>query len=230
MPTATPFTALGAGNGFPFCLPKVDVSDYTYCNALTFAQAMKFYWNSYSFTMSAAVNYTGFTQSVSNPTVDNRSYNAIDQNPAGYTVGDREPSKRICSTSTTGKSYLKKEDSNQYDAVGVLFYPTPTIEKLYNGATDNESKFIGYGFNGKVADAYTSRDGPEYMADDARTMLFSYAELSSDPIGWWFGWSIQADPDTVSTVTIDGIPFIKADWSQQYGGQTSITGVNFYTY
>ena len=28
MPTATPFTALGRGNGFPFCLTKVDVSTF----------------------------------------------------------------------------------------------------------------------------------------------------------------------------------------------------------
>lgn len=62
MPIATPFKALGAGNGFPFCIPQVDVDDFDHWTTLSgvnknnptasdsliadsFQLAMKLYWN-----------------------------------------------------------------------------------------------------------------------------------------------------------------------------------------
>lgn len=231
MPTATPFSALGAGNGFPFCLTKVNVSLYEYVNPMTLEQAMKFRWNSYSVEMSASYNPVGdpFNGNVSNPTVDDRIDNGTDENPSGYQVGDREPAKRVCGS--VGRSY-KSQDSDEYYAVGVVFFATGSVERLYDGDTTDEGNFIGYGFNGRIADAYAGEEGPEYQTVGSRTMLFSYAELKSDPIFWWFEWSIMTDPDTVTSVTLDGIPFIKAEWTSFIDGDetTSITGLDFYTY
>ena len=232
MPTATPFNAIGAGNGFPSCLSKVDVSSYEYVNPMTLEQAMKFRWNSYSVEMSASYNPVGdpFNGNVSNPTVDDRIDNGTDENPSGYEVGDRDPAKRVCGS--VGRSYETQDDGSPYYSVGVLFFATGSVERLYDGDTTDEDNFIGYGFNGRIADAYAGEDGAEYNTVGSKTMLFSYAELKSDPVFWWFEWSIMADPDTVTSVTLDGIPFIKAEWTNFIVGDetTSITGLDFYTY
>jgi len=67
MPTATEFTALGAGNGFPFCLAKVDVSDYAFKEPLTLSQATSYFWNIES--ASATAISSDFGESSTPPTL-----------------------------------------------------------------------------------------------------------------------------------------------------------------
>lgn len=84
MPTADTFTALGRGNGFPFCLETTDVTDYDYWTTLSGVNkdnvegfspseidakiqeslrlAMKLYWN----TNQLLASYSYFTSTVTN--------------------------------------------------------------------------------------------------------------------------------------------------------------------
>ena len=73
MPTATSFTALGRGNGFPFCADRVDVSSYDFWVTLggyaktssgdvtqeqinnSRINAMKLFWNVNSLTVASTV-------------------------------------------------------------------------------------------------------------------------------------------------------------------------------
>lgn len=234
MPVATPFNALGAGNGFTGCPIKVDVSQYTYYNTMTLEQAMSFFWNSYSVTMGATLSATlpeVFNGNVSNPTVDDRLFNGADQNPPGYSVGDREPVERVCSS--IGSAYKREEDSINFHAVQVTFYGKPTPVRMYNGDTSNEANFVGYGLDGptlsgEIAIAESGEDGGTV---GSRTSLFSFAELSSDPF-WWSSFTVMGAPDTVTNVTIGGIPFVKAEWTSfaSPSQSTAITGIDLYTY
>jgi len=230
MPIATKFEAEGVDNGFPECLQKVDVSLYNYDSAMTLAEVMSFYWNSYSVTMSAFYSATSpeiFNGDVSDPSVDDRLFNGADKNPPGYTVGDREPVKRVCSG--IGTSYKRQEDSVSFNGVDVRFSGTPNPIRLYNGDTSDEGNFIGYGLDGEIASASAGEEGGSL---GSRTSIYSYAELSSNPAGWWSGFSIMGTPDTVTSVTIGGIPLIKAVWTSfNIGDQaTDITDIDFYTY
>jgi len=152
MPTATPFTALGAGNGFPFCPSKVNVADrgdgspYDYWTTLSgwskvstpaddaakatsisesLTLAMKIFWNSYLFSWTATGD--GQTADLSNDA----------DNPYG------QPFERICST-PQGLIDEARNSNNQLVASvrTSSFYPA----KFYYGNTDDENNFIGYGF------------------------------------------------------------------------------------
>jgi hypothetical protein len=142
MPTATPFTALGRGNGFPFCPSKVNVSTYDYWTTFSgvnknnpttsdaliqesLALAMKFYWNIYS------VNVTTNTQTNS----ENEEYSV------SSAIADATPVERVC-----GEVGLLSTDT-AYDGLpvtSVIARPT-SIERLYNGVTTDEDNFVGYG-------------------------------------------------------------------------------------
>jgi len=134
MPEAVKFNALGAGNGFPFCLPKVDVSGYDYWTSLSGwskvdtpvddaakvasikesrQMAMALFWNAYE--VKGLV-----TSSIDNLTTTRSGF---------Y---DPEPKERVClSRFSDTNSGSQAEFSINID-----------IKALYNS-----SEFVGYGVN-----------------------------------------------------------------------------------
>lgn len=172
MPTATPFTALGSGNGFPFCLPKVNVADrgdgspYDYWTTLSgwskvstpaddaakaasivesLQLAMKFFWNLYK------VNVTTNTSS---------SDGSQDYSVSGVIV-ELEPNERTCLL----YPFVVKEVDPEDRVLRVAIVSTrPSIVRLYNGITSDESNFVGYG-------AYT------FDGTDAFRPIMTYADL-----------------------------------------------------
>ena len=233
MPEAEKFNALGAGNGFPFCLNKVNVSGFTYTAPMTLDQVMSVYWNLYSITASASVTSTisPFNLDVSNPNIDTRLLNGVDQNPAGYQNGDREPIKRVCGS--LGGGYEREEDDSNFKAADVRFDYGSKISRMYDGDVTNESNFIGYGFGDEssVTEIASASAGEDAGTLGARVALYSWAEEGT-PSSWWFGFSVMGTPDTVIETTISGIPFVKATLTSFIVGDesASITGLDFYTY
>jgi len=235
-PIAQKFMSRGVGNGFPVCLEKVDVSGFTYTAPMTLAQASKVYWNLYSVTASASVTsgISPFDLSVANPNIDTRLANGVDQNPVGYEIGDREPVKRICNV--FGGGFEFESDDINFNAADVRFTSIGGISRMYNGATTDEDNFIGYGFgnDSSATEISVARAGGDAGTVGAREAIYSWAELSSDPSGWWMNYSVMSTPDTVIETTISGIPLVKATWTSLIGigsnAAASITGLTFYTY
>ena len=170
MPTATPFTALGKGNGFPFCLDKLDVSEYDYWTTLggykktdesdevTQAQinlslknAMKVFWNFYGYTINAESE---------NPYGD-------DSKTLTLSMEDLSPKERVCASEPWFRSAETEEDYALY----TLVYPEPI--RMYNGETEDEGNFVGYGVLNFV-------QGKDYLIDTDLFPTFSFSSVADD--------------------------------------------------
>jgi hypothetical protein len=145
MPVAQKFKALGAGNGFPYCLPKVNVLDFTKWTTLSgfnnesggtptqtqidnsFALALKLFWNAYKLNCVASV------EGVSITSVDS-------ENDAGGRI--LTPKERI--EGNVGISKTIDEIGEFTDSIQVQLNIIPC--KMYKGDVSNEANFIGYGF------------------------------------------------------------------------------------
>ena len=159
MPTATPFNALGSGNGFPFCLSKVDVSVYDHWTTLSgvnktspitsdalieesFRLAMMLYWNFTSIDCSA--DAYNLTDSVS------ISGDIFLKDPPGYNLkaaydllDPLTPVGRVCPTGSNGTLYEDNSGGSFFRAVRARV--GITITALYDGPTDDPENFVGYG-------------------------------------------------------------------------------------
>ena len=154
MPTATEFTALGAGNGFASCLSKVDVDDYDYWTTLSGVNkdspatsdalileslklAMMIYWNLESISCSAdafpvdLVNGLFLDEDIQlkKPTggaykVDYDTYDAL------------TPDERVC--------YLPQQFT-LYDESNSFFRAVRALVGFKVVAMYNEGEFVGYG-------------------------------------------------------------------------------------
>ena len=151
MLTATPFNALGAGNGFPFCTFKKDVSVYDYWTTLSGVNkgnptpspeliaesrrlAMKFYWNADSLICDATTSGT-FSSDGSISTVQVKYVVTDDSVPA-------VPVKRTC---------IQVYDYSESDGSANAKIQVREIYSMYNGST-----FVGYGL-GYVETRFQSR-------------------------------------------------------------------------
>ena len=198
MPTATSFTALGEGNGFPDCSVKIDVSSFDYWVTLggfkqsdggsptenqindSLINAMNLVWNCYSFSWTATSD-GGETASFNND--DNNEF--------------REPFENVCYGNFIG-SGLDDEARNGNDQLTarVEFSSIAKIHRFYNGDSTDEDNFVGYGIkaggspafkgfaNGEINDdgfSLGSREAYYFgVVDEGRTGLydFSYVEVS----------------------------------------------------
>jgi|5_EtaG_2_1085323.scaffolds.fasta_scaffold02703_3 hypothetical protein len=153
MPTATSFTALGRGNGFPFCVTrKIDVSSKEKWTTLggtqkgssptnaeiqtSLANAVKIFWNTNELLCSVASSKT----STSLPSIIYRKEGSSFINP---TTDPENPKDRVC------------ERDNYYDyrnlySVGIANGEKSGlidlgIMRMYNGDNSDEDNFVGYG-------------------------------------------------------------------------------------
>mgnify|MGYP003652100818 CR=1 FL=1 len=154
MPTANTFTTLGAFNGFPGCVAKIDVSSYDKWTTLsgfnkdaagtpTSAQvrdshklAVRLYWNLHQ--------VTAYTFDLALPAeVDNLIVTGEDW--TGGTVADAiQPRERMCSGSIS--TYTVEEIGIATRAYGRVDLTLETgIVRMYDGVTTSETNFIGYG-------------------------------------------------------------------------------------
>ena len=157
MPTATEFTALGAGNGFALCLSSIDITDRGFQKWITLggnrkggsvtesgkglAQAMQFYWNLEGFRFSASASASNGQVSVSTSLTDYSS----DADSSRKII----PMHRVCES-------LRDISVSDYDvnaplgSSSVFGFTTwngfNEIYRYYNGVTSNEDNFVGYGF------------------------------------------------------------------------------------
>ncbi len=235
MPTATPFNA-GIGNGFTECLSKVDVSSFDFWTTLSgvnkdspttsdvlifesLKKAMKLFWN-----------YNGHT--VDFPLSFNDATLIIDIEQDEFDSGSRPapfaPKSRVCRTN--GWSFNRIEDPEFGDQfIDVEIDPI----RMYNGATDDEDNFVGYGMN-----RGSSPFGHEvFFAEDGDVFFFSsyLNEDGSDSEAYEYSdaidgiWFVAAAEGGSLTPTINGL---SADFFVEEGLFATITyeSFDFWTY
>ena len=161
MPTANNFTALGRGNGFPFCAINVNVSSYDNWVTLggfgkgdagsptsaqiqnSFINAMKLLWNTHDLTATAN---TGTATGISSTTVTNV---VIRETPTDITSNPREPKDRACVSSV--KSNVTVDTGGGSFTLGVMNLNVNPV-RMYNGATTDIANFVGYGITETASD------------------------------------------------------------------------------
>jgi len=239
MPIAEKFKALGAGNGFPFCLEKVDVSIYDNWITLggvssgtatqqqineSLKNAIKLYWNLYSGTGSFA---TSVGAASGNYSVSEQGVEIILKNNEEAL----QPSKRVYRGTDDNSLYRLVSQINQSDepldspiaCYGFLRLGSDYkfIVRMYNGSTEDESNFVGYGVN----QLFTCRtygstsEGTAYSSVqiDIASFLFGTNDSGTDLDGSKY--------DTkVFQTTLDGIPFRSK--TSSYAGSSGGGGVN----
>ena len=155
-PMAEPFTALGRGNGFPFCLPALDVSGVPEERLVvwTQAEAMKAYWNLYSMTGSAEYAPGGIIR-------DNVSLELT-----------REPVGRICNVNNGAES---KETEFGGSILVSLDAPNATrLRRYFDGET-----MIGYGLASGAAFGSALAIREENEDGDLITPIFARVSIGT---------------------------------------------------
>lgn len=168
MPTADSFTALGRGNGFPFCATKVDVSGFDNWITLSgvssgsasrsqinesLVNAIKLWWNLNSITGS-------FSASTTDSEENNLSVSATGHELIIKRYGESDaltPVRRAC-VGTSSSTFFNKEqlqsrfaEEDENDGASGFVQGNlnvghnPFIVRMYNGSTDDEDNFVGYG-------------------------------------------------------------------------------------
>jgi len=250
-PEATPFAALGRGNGFPFCPFEFDVTDFDHWTTLSgynkdstedpteddinnsLIAAMKMFWNWHGMSAEASFNNDQY----------NRSGTATDVE----LDTSLEPKTRVCPFDFYA--------TNQDDRAGVRISNDP----LYGGfeivRMYNDSVFVGYGISGYDYEIAVSRAGDSGRARAYVNLYSARNELTSPS-------SYQVED--FAYVTLDGISFVARAYTElktddfttessatrnaaeltasasqtrsngtttyNYSAEANITGLTFYTY
>ena len=157
MPTTDRFAHLGF---FPYCPEKVDVSGYDYWTTLggfkkgdsgtpsdtqiedSLRNAMSLFWNLYQITGSSQGQNNRPTPTITNVT----NMDQIGKGVPLETVEVFTPIDRMCITGEIGNQFIEGYERDAQGSRGSsLISVELRPERLYNGSTDNESNFIGYG-------------------------------------------------------------------------------------
>ena len=197
-PAVSPFTAFGVGNGFPTCFGKLDVSGYDAYNPMTLQQLCKLYWLLWGINGESSATGGSETIEVLDVNLDDDYTGSIDY----------EPVDRVCNTSTITASESLFNGLYTLEAAMNL-YTKSRMARLYDGSTDDEDNFIGYGitrrltFNTAFIDAGTGIGRVEIE-------LLSYGDADASSF-------IQ-----VQDVTVSDIPFVARIMADQDGSLGTI--------
>tara|TARA_R100000654_G_scaffold34260_1_gene59686 strand:- start:748 stop:1536 length:789 start_codon:yes stop_codon:yes gene_type:complete len=235
MPTATSFTALGRGNGFPLCLEKIDVSGFDRWTTLggvskespsptdakistSLVNAMKLYWNLYSVKGTCSVSGTDASGNTIGSLVGEVVANFTDTDDVNHS----NPNERICypgvpSTEDTNlSSNLSSGGAFRTFAqlsIGIEF----EFMRFYNGAITDENNFIGYGlesFYGDPVFTVASGGNNNFMNFTAIARFVDRDDTIGNSAGAYdcIGSMVMSESPniTYSYATISGIPFVRA--------------------
>lgn len=247
MPTATPFTALGKGNGFALCAPKVDVSNYDYWTTLSGVNknspgasdsliaeslelGMKIFWNLFSCVAPTNVTFssTGTLPSESS----SLSYLDVSNHSRS------EPMDRVCG----GVGVTDSQSSSPSGRTNCqLFLTAGSGVRMYDGVTTNESNFVGIGYGGGSlvltrgsasgrARSNVSISGYTDEASSGSTFSNDYAYVTVS--GLHFVCVAAADGNdsesaNAASLTASATASVSVN---TYSSTSTITSLDFYTY
>jgi hypothetical protein len=237
MPVATPFTALGRGNGFPYKLTKVDVSDrgdgqpYDYWVTLggfkqgdagpptdqqisdSLANAMKLFWNynGHSVDFTVDVDLTALTIDIEQGDFD-----------GGNVTAPFEPEDRVCEEDGW---FVFIQDPSGFESIDTEIYPI----RMYDGSTDDEENFVGYGVDLVGFDAFSLPASFLFASYIDTISVGSTYEYSDALDGMWF---VAAAETFAGTSSINGLTatFLIDDGSGEVDVTITYKDFDFYTY
>lgn len=243
MPEAAPFTALERGNGFPFCLERVDVEDFEYWITLggfkktdggspsqaqinlSLANAMKIFWNGY------AINGTASTTETSVNSANIEDDGAIfDLGNNVITPSEFDGFNRVC-WGRWAASKIDRSDDFFYKSILSIHVQQYTPQSAFIQRMFVDGDFVGYGVAGSLAAAAT-------VYDDALTALVhlqSYVILEEPeheyayttlPPQTPFGIPVIGEAYTLSGTGMDAAALSATDTL----GSAQLTSLEFYTY
>jgi hypothetical protein len=210
---AEPFTALGVGNGFPFCVQKVNVSLSSVEDWITFSGvsktsptttpaliaeslklAMQWFWNAYSinvFMKSAIVNSNNpnndFTLEFSGERIVGSTFQVQGSFTNDTQNPNIEPYKQVCPSAGVAFGVTSGRSiiySNQpISGYNVRAGATFTPRALYDGDPTNENNFKGYGAIGENTNSGTIANGGIYCASIASSSWYKSIIYSGATLG-----------------------------------------------
>tara|TARA_R110001592_G_scaffold201108_1_gene450163 strand:- start:341 stop:1237 length:897 start_codon:yes stop_codon:yes gene_type:complete len=188
MPTADSFTALGRGNGFPFCPSKVDVSLFSNWITLggvssgsaskaqineSLKNAMKLWWNlhftkgSFSCAVTNSEEGSISVQATGHELILKRIGESDALTPIQRACRGTETSAFVSNLSSTFKDEKETDDGgggrSQKVEGNLTIGSDSFIVRMYNGSTDDENNFVGYGARTTdlvLSDAFISTPAP----------------------------------------------------------------------
>ena len=200
MPTATPFTALGRGNGFPFCPTRVNVSSLPSNDIWTTLSgwnsssigtpsqasidesrrlAMKLFWNGYSISGNSSYSSkslsASFPLSYDNP---NNTYGAFGIDFGGRN-GPYDPFERVCYTHT--KIFDNVDDGDPLYPTIIASSITTKPVALHSAFPATAENLLGYAVGENSLGISTTGGAMAcstlYSADQFGVPIFTLAEL-----------------------------------------------------
>ena len=207
---AESFTALGAGNGFPFCLKRnsyinTEFATYNVGNTPTLQQAMQAYWNIKSITYgSAQIIVSGSSKNLICTPNQNNQYD-VDHVGGGeyYSVSIGRPFIAV----VNGEEYLAHglgASHHQSSEDGSSYAITTWGSTVYNSKDAGTDGGTIYGAQGGGGSPTVNNNGGPYGSPTGGGGYYP-TWYSSYPVG-----SYQYSERTnVSHYTINGIPFYK---------------------
>ena len=254
--TATPFTALGAGNGFPFCPDKVNVFAYDHWTTLggvdksnpatsqeliekSRKAAMALYWNFEGLKYNA-------TQTNIKVVPNDGTYTAtatITQYSSDGTVDEVQPKDRVCGYMPLGAGAFDSDSDQDPEiqpkvSADVTFQCVPffgtSICAMYNGVTSNESNFVGYGFGEyydfQLVASTGSRVALKSFYNESSTNDYGYYSIPTNDAGVSMSFVCQANGDITSPSTATASSIYPEDQGESGSDSVEFTSMELYTY
>tara|TARA_R110000803_G_C11979749_1_gene320610 strand:+ start:2055 stop:2774 length:720 start_codon:yes stop_codon:yes gene_type:complete len=211
MPTATPFTALGEGNGFPFCPARVDVDTFDYWTTFSgfnknstgspseqdifdsLTLGMKLFWNLHEMSATAEVSF---------PTGNDIADVIL---TAPQNTNPLKPSERICGNILTSSKASGSNRLTIYIRIGRMYL---------NG------EFIGYGLDRSAERRPFSSRAISGGGVYANVYLGGYIQFYTTPVA--------GREDDFAYVTLGGVSFVciaNAATSTDFSTSTDASGM-----
>lgn len=232
MPISTPFTALGRGNGFPFCPAKTNVSNHARWITLggtqkgnsatddekktSFINAVKIFWNTNKPSGSPTNSKGG-------------GLGDIIIRTGGSTGDPLEPIDRACRRANDVRGGANASGSSGDESFRSIFSTSAFIGlfifRMYDGSTNDEDNFVGYGWSGiSFASSVDDSPGINPPADAEAGNARSSIQMQSA-----FFSLYSPDESNFAYTTISGIPiavFVTGDADQSAVDGSSSTSLN----
>ena len=246
MPTATPFNALGAGNGFRYCPSKVDVSVYDHWTTLSGVNknspgasdsliaeslelGMKIYWNLFSCVAPTNVTFS----STADPPLPSESSSVSNLDVSSHS--NSEPMDRVC-------GHARATDSQSSNPGGrtncqLLLSAGAYLVRMYNGVTTDESNFVGIG-SSRTTPVVSTRGSASNRAKSRVTIVgytydaggrHDYAYVTVSGIHFVCEAYARGNPESANAATLTASASY-AGINNNYSSNSAITSLGFYTY
>ena len=215
MPTTTPFTALGRGNGFSFCPTKVDVSGFDHWVTLggvssgsasaakintSLANCMKLYWNTELVKTSVDAQADNAGSSVQ---INTQNFEHKIMKPDGEAL---EPRGRACKGSVRGLTLNESTTPGAESCNAIVSFKLNPV-RMYNGDTTDINNFVGFGLSNLIEGLCNASHFDGLLDANVQTNISSYLDGTTESGTSTEPNSITAFNKVVHDFTVDSIPF-----------------------